>query len=84
MKLAVGINFSFSSSLSKVVDVRALLVGKTLSAVEGNLCEAGLAGSAESMLCVIRCGIHAVGVWDGDSPFHEEGTGLEAIRSSPM
>ena len=83
MKLAVGIHFSFSSSLSKVVDVRASLEWKTLFGIEGNLCEVGLAGGAESELYVIRCGMRGVGVWVGDSPGHEEGTGLEAINSSP-
>ena len=84
MKPAVEIHFSFSSSLSKVVDVRVLLARKTLSAAGGNLCEVGVAGSAGSTLFAIRCGIQAVGVLDGDSAFHEEGTGLEATKSSPM
>jgi len=83
MELAVGIHFSFSPSQSKVVDVRAVPVWKTLSAVEGKFCEAGLAGGTESVLQAIRWGTRGVGVVDRDFR-HEEGTRLEAIESSRM
>jgi len=83
MKLAVGIHFSFSSSLSRVVDVRALLARKPLSGAEEKFWEMGLEGGTESMLYAIRCGIQGVGVVDRDSPGHEEGTGLGVVKSSP-
>jgi hypothetical protein len=80
MKPAVDIHFSFSSSLYKVVGIRVLLTRRTLSAAGGDLCEVGVTGSAESVLFNLQ----AVGVLDGDSAFHEEGTGLEVTESSPM
>lgn len=61
-----------------------MLVRKTLSTGKENFRGAGLAGSEESMLYVIRWGIQAEGVSDGDSPCHEEGTGLEVTKSSPI
>jgi len=84
MDPAVLINFSFSSFLSRVVRARALPTRRTLSAVEGNFCEAGLAGGAASTLYTIRCGTQAEWVLGGDSPCHEEGTGLDANKVSPM
>jgi hypothetical protein len=42
--------------MSKVVDLRALLVRKTLL-----LCEVGVTGSAKSRFFAIRCVIHAAG-----------------------
>lgn len=84
MKLAVGIHFSFSSSLSGVVDVSGLLTRKILSAGRENFRKMGLTGSAESTLYVVGCWIQPVGVLDGDSACHEEGTGLEVVRSSSI
>jgi len=76
--------FFFSSFLSRVVRARVLPTRRTLSAVEGNYCEIGLTGGAASTLYTIRCGIQAEGILDGGSPCHEEGTGLDANKLSPM
>ena len=44
----------------------------------------GMMGGAELTLFITRRGIHDARVLGEESPFHEEGTGLETIKSSPM
>jgi len=58
--LAEGSHFSFSAPLPRVVEIRTLLVLKTLSAAcagEDKFCKAELERCAELMVYAIRCNI---------------------------
>ena len=71
------------SPRSKVAGVYVLLAHGMTSAVERDVHEMGLMGSAGSVSYPIRCRIQVVGVLDRDSPGHGQGTELDVLKSPP-